>query len=120
MIYVGDIMEENNGNRKNGSWKLWVGIAIFIALVIKNDYEESLPANKQARLERAQSLSYSGVNAVYEGVYEDCLKSKSEDGSNSLSEDEAECDEWAKDAAKDSKKNFDQMLGVNKMLGKNR
>ena len=52
---------------------------------------------------------------VYEGVLEDCLKSKSEDESftNSSSEDEAECHEWAKDAAKDSKKNFDQMLGVN-------
>ena len=101
--------------KKNGSWKLWVGIAIFIVLVIKNNYQESLPANKQARLERAQSLSYSGVNMVYEGVLEDCLKSKSEDESftNSSSEDEAECHEWATDAAKESKKNFDQMLGVN-------
>lgn len=103
-------MIENNGNKKNSSWKFWLGIVILIALIIKNNHDESLPANKQARLERAQSLSYNGVNAVYEGVLEDCLKRNSED--------DEECYEWAKDAAKDSKKDFDQMLGVNEMLDK--
>jgi hypothetical protein len=98
-------MEENNGNKKNGSWKIWIGIAVFIALIIKNDYEQSLPANKQARLERAQALSYSGVNMVHEGVLEDCLKRNPED--------DAECYESATDAAEKSKKGFDQMLGVN-------